>query len=59
MDYVLTDDKTGVPIVEVYPACEHRFRVENPDGTEFCWICGVTLREGSLKPRRERSPVWG
>lgn len=39
-----TEDKaiTGVPPVEVYPVCEHRFRVEDPEG-DYCWVCGESL----------------
>lgn len=36
----------GVPKIEKYPVCEHRFKVENlDDGTEWCWICGEMLKE--------------
>lgn len=37
--------KNGVPKVEVYPDCEHRFKVELPTGEEYCHICGTTLKE--------------
>ena len=35
----------GVPKVETYPACEHRFKVENEDGTKWCWICGQDIED--------------
>jgi hypothetical protein len=38
-------DEKGIPKIEIYPSCEHRCRVENPDGSTYCWICGVTLKE--------------
>lgn len=48
VDCTCVDDKLknpAIPEVEVYPDCEHRLRVENPDGSEYCWICGITLTE--------------